>query len=340
MAEPGKPMSFAAIAQKKREVETPLRQVQVEGQVILKIVEHCKGAFPNLVTGQLLGLDIGQTLEVTDCFPFPNVGGDENEVSETDGQNYQLDMMRCLREVNVDNNTIGWYQSTIFGSYQTLELIETFQNYAESIKRCVCLVYDPMQSSQGGLSLKAIKLKDKFMEVYKTGKFTVEAMRNAGVNWQDIFQEIPIHVHNSSLATALMGQLAPTAPALQCDFDRLVLSAEPLLEKNLEFVTECLDDMMAEQSKVAVYHRNAARQQAQMAQWLQKRRQENAQRRAAGEDPLPEEDPTFKPVVEPSQVDSYLTTTQIKSHCDQITTLGKQSLQRLYVMQAVHKVKN
>ena len=26
---------------------------------------------PTLVTGQLLGLDIGQTLEVTDCFPFP-----------------------------------------------------------------------------------------------------------------------------------------------------------------------------------------------------------------------------------------------------------------------------
>lgn len=94
------------------------------------------------------------------------------QVSETDGANYQLDMMRCLREVNVDNNTIGWYQSTIFGSYQTLELIETFHNYAESIKRCVCIIYDPMQSSQGGLSLKAIKLKDNFMEVYKGGKQT------------------------------------------------------------------------------------------------------------------------------------------------------------------------
>ena len=37
---------------------------------------------PNLVTGQLLGLDIGQTLEVTDCFPFPNVeDGDEVRIS-------------------------------------------------------------------------------------------------------------------------------------------------------------------------------------------------------------------------------------------------------------------
>ena len=78
----------------------------------------------------------------------------------------------------------------------------------------------------------------------------METMRNAGVTWKDVFEEIPIHVHNSSLATALMAQLAPTAPALQCDFDRLTLSSEPLLEKNLEFINESLDDMMSEQSKV------------------------------------------------------------------------------------------
>jgi len=41
-------------------------------------------------------------------------------------------MMRCLREVNVDNNTVGWYQSTYLGSYQTVELIETFLNYQVS----------------------------------------------------------------------------------------------------------------------------------------------------------------------------------------------------------------
>eukprot|EP00951_Prasinocladus_malaysianus_P038905 scaffold430820_cov45-Prasinocladus_malaysianus.AAC.1 len=78
MAEPPKPVSFAAAAQKQNAAETPLRQVQVDGHAILKMVDHCKSSMPNLVTGQLLGLDIGQTLEVTDCFPFPNVG--ENEV--------------------------------------------------------------------------------------------------------------------------------------------------------------------------------------------------------------------------------------------------------------------
>jgi hypothetical protein len=26
-------------------------------------------------------------------------------------------MMKCLRTVNVDNNTVGWYQSAVLASY-------------------------------------------------------------------------------------------------------------------------------------------------------------------------------------------------------------------------------
>jgi translation initiation factor 3 subunit H len=32
--------------------------------------------------------------------------GDEDE--GTEGEGYQLEMMRCLREINADNNTVGW----------------------------------------------------------------------------------------------------------------------------------------------------------------------------------------------------------------------------------------
>ena len=48
-----------------------LKSVALDGQVILKIMQHCNEALPQLVTGQLLGLDVGHTLEVTDCFAFP-----------------------------------------------------------------------------------------------------------------------------------------------------------------------------------------------------------------------------------------------------------------------------
>ena len=63
-------MNFAAAMDRKSDTSA-LRNVQLNGLAVLKILKHCKESMPSLVTGQLLGLDIGQTLEVTDCFPFP-----------------------------------------------------------------------------------------------------------------------------------------------------------------------------------------------------------------------------------------------------------------------------
>ena len=116
--------SFAASIGKKVKEETPITNVQIEGIVVSKVIKHCKEKLPDFVTGQLLGLDIGSTLEITYSFPFPNKSGTAGE--DDDDASYQLEMMRCLREVNVDNNTVGWYQATGEGSYNTLELVETF----------------------------------------------------------------------------------------------------------------------------------------------------------------------------------------------------------------------
>ena len=59
-------------------------------------------------------------------------------------------MMRCLREVNADNNTVGWYQSTSLGAFQTAELADTFAAYASTIRRAVCIVVDPDAARGGG----------------------------------------------------------------------------------------------------------------------------------------------------------------------------------------------
>lgn len=50
-------------------------------------------------------------------------------------------------------------------------------------------------------------------------------------------------------------------------------------------------------------------------------RAENMARKAAGEEPLPEEDPSnpvFKPIPEPSRLDSFLITNQVSNYCNQI----------------------
>uniref|UniRef100_A0A1D1XP85 Eukaryotic translation initiation factor 3 subunit H n=1 Tax=Anthurium amnicola TaxID=1678845 RepID=A0A1D1XP85_9ARAE len=330
--------SFLQAVASSEEVPSPLRVVQMEGLVVLKIIKHCKEFSPALVTGQLLGLDVGSVLEVTNCFPFPI--REEDEEVETDGANYQLEMMRCLREVNVDNNTVGWYQSTLLGSFQTVELIETFMNYQENIRRCVCIIYDPSRSNQGVLALKALKLSDSFMDLYRHNNFTGEKLREKNLTWVDIFEEIPIKVSNSALISAFMTELETDSPVTQCDFDRLQLSANPFVQRNMEFLIECMEDLTVEQQKFQYYYRNLSRQQAQQQAWLQKRRADNMTRKAQGEEPLPEEDPSlpfFKPLPEPSRLDSFLITNQISNYCNQINGVVGQSLSRLYLVKALHE---
>jgi hypothetical protein len=44
-------------------------------------------------------------------------------------------------------------------------------------------------------------------------------------------------------------------------------------------------------------------------------------RRAAGEELLPEDDPSWKPLPEPSQLDAYLVASQMATYCEQACTL-------------------
>jgi translation initiation factor 3 subunit H len=89
------------------------------------------------------------------------------------------------------------------------------------------------------------------------------------VSYKDIFEEIPIRIHNSLLSSALLYELQEAGA--ESDFEKLDLSTNPFLEKNLEFLVECLDDLSSEQTKFQYYQRNVQRQLVQQNQWLQKR---------------------------------------------------------------------
>lgn len=62
-------------------------------------------------------------------------------------------MYLCSLHSPVSSIIIFRYQSTVMGSFQTLELIETFINYQESIKRCICIIYDPQRTKTGSLKV-------------------------------------------------------------------------------------------------------------------------------------------------------------------------------------------
>lgn len=56
-------------------------------------------------------------------------------------EDYQLEMMRHLRKVNVDHLSVGWYQSTQLGNFITTQLLESQFSYQTSIEESVVLIY-------------------------------------------------------------------------------------------------------------------------------------------------------------------------------------------------------
>jgi translation initiation factor 3 subunit H len=315
-----------------------LSVVQLDGLVVLKIIKHCQDHLPDIVTGQLLGLDVKHagspevTLEVTNCFPFPSRTDDQEEESDDAGAEYQLEMMRCLRQVNVDYNTVGWYTSTYLGSFLNESLVDTQFNYQTTIKKCVVIVFDPVKTSQGVLSLRAYRLTQVFMDMYanKQQNFTKEILDNSNMTFNDIFEEVPIRIHKPQLINALLYDMEGS-DILSAHFERLNLGFGPFLEKNLEFLAESLDDLAAEQSKFQYYQKSVQRQQAQIQAHRQKRSQDGVN--------VDEEEITslFKPPQQPSRLESLLITNQINKYCEQINKFAGTSFTKLFLYTGLQK---
>merc|ERR1711871_1165692 len=339
-------MNFAAalseVKQEEEEVKVdPLTLVEIDGLAVLKIVKHCTENLPQLVTGQLLGLDYDSTLEVTNCFPFPSRTETEEEEADDGAVEYQFDMMRSLRDVNVDNNTVGWYHYTYLGSHITEELISTQYNYQENIPKCVCLIFDPMKTAQGNLALKAVRLSDAFLKLYKGGEFSLDSILKAGVCAEDIFEELPIQVRNSNLIRAFLLQMDDSEqkkPLADAEGD---VTSNPFLEKNLEYLIDSIDDLAQESSRFQYYQRALGRHSAQQSGILAKRKQENEQRRRQGLPPLSDDDlannPAFKPPPEPSRLDALLFNNQISNFCQQINQFCGSSFNKHFLINALRQ---
>ncbi|EIE77692.1 hypothetical protein G6F46_001652 [Rhizopus delemar] len=338
----------------------PLRTVQLDGLVVLKIIKHCRESYPNDVTGQLLGLDDKSVLEVTNCFPFPS-DGDEDTSAQ-----YQLDMMRCLRAVNVDNNTVGWYRSAHLGNFVDLSLIETQYSYQNSLSaQSVVLIHDVSKSAaQGNLSIRAFRLTDAFMKAYEAKKFTTESLAQAKLSFSNIFEELPVQIHNSYYVTMMLHNIE--MPKLNADrlgylstftstkktqieleearplapnFDVLDLELDPFMQKNLQYLLDCTELQQQEQYSHQYWKKAVAREQAKMQSWLTARKQENAERAEKGQEPLPEDEVNtlFKLPPEPSRLDSMILNAQMHNFTKQLNQFAGPSLTRLYSIQELQK---
>jgi len=292
--------------------KVPVREVQLDGLVLLKMIKHCTENVPEVVTGQLLGLDIGEKLEVTNCFPVPTSFGKEEEEDE-----FQLEMMKGFRTVNIDNNTVGWYQSALLGSWLNASIIETQHSYQKEIPNSVVVVYDPFKTTRGCLALKAFRLTNDFMDLYSAGDLSSQGFAKYNVDSSSIFEEIPIKVHNSHLVHGFLYEVRENN-SMNCEADRLQLSAGGFVEKTLGTLASTIDEYASEQSKFQYQQRLIARN---------KRAQEDA---GADAD-------SIKPATQPSRLEAFLLSNQLSNYCDQVQSATKMSFNKLYVTEALSK---
>lgn len=316
-----------------------------------------------MVSGSLLGLSAKEgILEITHSFPFPEKksefannnddGGDDanndDENSGLDGHEYQLEMMRMLREVNVDNNCIGWYQSMYLGSYSTSSLLENQLGYQTGLSpNAVVILYDPMQTSNGSLVLKCFRLTDECIALKASGKNTYLDPRN-------IFEEVPVVLTNPSLVKAFLCDISqgmhgdslqqPTTSdnvnvnsntVVDTCFDRLDLSTNPYLEKHLEFLCNWVDDLAAEQQKFQFYTKSLRNGGAQndnhngRNDWRKNKRNPAADAVSAAEG--------WASSDAPERLESLLMTNQIRNYCDQVDKFAGGGFSKLFLAGGLHK---
>ena len=156
------------------------------------------------------------------------------------GQRFQIEMLKCLREVNVDHLQVGWYQTTPLGSYLTEQLIQTQYEYQKQIEESVVLIYDPVRTAQGTLSLKAYRLSNSFMDLWKDQEFSAKALREKKISFENVFKEVKVLIRTSHMARALLLELEDQTLRKQ---EQLDISSSSFLERNVRSMMDCVDEL-------------------------------------------------------------------------------------------------
>ncbi|EKV12713.1 Eukaryotic translation initiation factor 3 subunit EifCh, putative [Penicillium digitatum PHI26] len=352
------------------EISAPLAAVQVEALVVMKIIKHCSQAFPSTATGAIVGMDVDGTLEITNTFPFPVVEVPAESHFENAAPNpaaaaprakanaaYSAEMVRMLREVNTDANSVGWYTSANMGNFVNMNVIENQFYYQSQLnERTVALVHDVSRSAQGSLSLRAFRLSSKFMTAFKENKFTSEDLQKSNLRHPEIFEELPVKLHNSHLITSFIHQLqCPTSSAsteipsslaalesspfsknstLTPNLDNLSLSIDPFLEKNCDLLLDSIETHNTEVNNYQYYQRVLGREQQKINAWKAKRAQENASRATLNQPLLPEDEwqRLFKLPAEPSRLESMLNTRQVDQYARQVDSFVSSSTGKMFAI--------
>lgn len=97
------------------------------------------------------------------------------------------------------------------------------------------------------------------------------SVKGAPLASNDIFEEVPIRIHNTPMSRALLLEMQEKKVATPLDFNRLDLTTSSFLEKKMQFLIEQVEDLAEWQAYASRWERKLSQQRQQQRQWLEKR---------------------------------------------------------------------
>merc|ERR1712112_548771 len=258
-----------------------------------------------------------------------------------DDEDFQLTMMRRLRQVNVDHQHVGWYQSSQFGNFLSPQLLESQFSYQTSIEESVCLIFDTAKTAQGFLSLKAYRMTKDAVKMFKDNDFSPDQIKDLHISFETMFTQVPIIIKNSHLMNALLLEMQDQLPLTTGGTQYLDLGTAHTLETELRAMMDAVDELNQESIKFNKHQNLVLKQYQEKTRWIQKRQLENQARIARGEDPLPDEDLSkmFKTVGAPSRLNPLILSGTISHTADEVSEFCSQSLAKLFVTEPLQNAK-
>uniref|UniRef100_A0A183BJ69 JAB_MPN domain-containing protein n=1 Tax=Globodera pallida TaxID=36090 RepID=A0A183BJ69_GLOPA len=294
-------MSAAAVLNNKAAllVDHPrVEYVQLDSLVVMKIVKHgdiefyaglskiagetCQGILSGLISVE------DKRLEVTNCFSItrPDALHESEEsgtapeasLSDENKQSEILDMLKRFRMMNIDYEQVGFYQAHPFGACFSHEMLESLVDYQMDNPDVVVIVY-------GCLTIRAYRLSKKTLDLAIHGDWTPELTKQAGLNFTNFFEELPIVVKNSHLMNVLLAELALSTKGKRASV-QLELGTKRSLERSMKALIGTVDELNKSVNAYGKYAIEKQKYDALYNNLMQKRQVENEARQARGEQPL------------------------------------------------------
>lgn len=164
---------------------------------------------------------------------------------------YQIGMMKNLRECNVDTNTVGWYQTCAFDAFVSSSLTEAQLVYQSTIPGSIVLIVDTSKVNLSLPIVRAFQVRQNYSEALLR-----ESCSSQADKFNMIFKEIPIKIHTSILDKLFLNQEAAANNFLAFSPLTSPTDLSEYAASLFSSLIECTDDGISEVGRLQYSLRN------------------------------------------------------------------------------------